>query len=85
MSLRKWLAPAFVAAAAIMPLAVVSTVILMPLLAPLLIPGLTLSSWDIGKPLLLTMLLPLAIGVSIKVYAARVADTIFPAARSSAR
>ncbi len=45
-------------AAAIMPLAVVSTVILMPLLAPLLIPGLTLSSWDIGKPLLLTVLLP---------------------------
>ena len=36
-------------AAAIMPLAVVSTVILMPLLAPLLIPGLTLSSWAIGE------------------------------------
>jgi BASS family bile acid:Na+ symporter len=65
-------------AAAIMPLAVVSTVILMPLLAPLLIPGLTLSSWDIGKPLLLTMLLPLAIGVLVKVYVARVADAIFP-------
>ena len=53
-------------AAAIMPLAVVSTVILMPLLAPLLIPGLTLSSWDIGKPLLLTVLLPLVIGVVIR-------------------
>lgn len=65
-------------AAAIMPLAVVSTVILMPLLAPLLIPGLTLSSWDIGKPLLLTVLLPLVIGVVIKVYAARMADKIFP-------
>jgi BASS family bile acid:Na+ symporter len=65
-------------AAAIMPLAVVSTVILMPLLAPLLIPGLTLSSWDIGKPLLLTVLLPLVIGVAIKVYAARVADKMFP-------
>jgi len=65
-------------AAAIMPLAVVSTVILMPLLAPLLIPGLTLSSWDIGKPLLLTVLLPLVIGVAIKFYAARVADKIFP-------
>lgn len=65
-------------AAAIMPLAVVSTVILMPLLAPLLIPGLTLSSWAIGKPLLLTVLLPLVIGVAIKVYATRVADKIFP-------
>lgn len=71
-------------AAAIMPLAVVSTVILMPLLAPLLIPGLTLSSWDIGKPLLLTMLLPLAIGVFIKVYAARVADAIFPVVKKIA-
>ena len=71
-------------AAAIMPLAVVSTVVLMPLLAPLLIPGLTLSSWAIGKPLLLTVLLPLVIGVAIKVYAARVADTIFPAVKKIA-
>jgi len=71
-------------AAAIMPLAVVSTVILMPLLAPLLIPGLTLSSWDIGKPLLLTVLLPLVTGVVIKVYAARVADKIFPVVKKIA-
>jgi len=71
-------------AAAIMPLAVVSTVVLMPLLAPRLIPGLTLSSWAIGKPLLLTVLLPLAIGVAIKVYAARVAEKIFPAVKKIA-
>lgn len=71
-------------AAAIMPLAVVSTVLLMPLLAPLLIPGLTLSSWDIGKPLLLTVLLPLVIGVVIKGCAPRVADTIFPAVKKIA-
>ena len=56
-------------AAAIMPLAVVSTVILMPLMAPFLIPGLTLSSWAIGKPLLLTVLLPLVTGVALKVNA----------------
>ena len=42
-------------AAAIMPLAVVSTVILMPLLAPLLIPGLTLSSWDNGSAMLMAV------------------------------
>jgi BASS family bile acid:Na+ symporter len=71
-------------AAAIMPLAVVSTVILMPLLAPLLIPGLTVSSWAIGKPLLLTVLLPLVVGVALKVYAARVADKIFPAVKTIA-
>ena len=40
--------------------------VLMPLLAPLLIRGLTLSSWAIGKPLLLTVLLPLVVGVAIK-------------------
>jgi BASS family bile acid:Na+ symporter len=64
-----------------MPLAVVSTVVLMPLLAPRLIPGLTLSSWAIGKPLLLTVLLPLVIGVAIKAYAPRVAARIFPAVK----
>ena len=71
-------------AAAIMPLAMVSTVLLMPLMAPLLISGLTLSSWAIGKPLLLTVLLPLVVGVAIKVYAARVADKIFPAVKKIA-
>jgi BASS family bile acid:Na+ symporter len=65
-------------AAALMPLAVVGTVVLMPLMAPLLIPGLTVSSWALAKPLLLTVLLPLLIGVAIKVYAARVADKLFP-------
>ena len=64
-------------AAAVMPLAVVSTVVLMPLLAPLLIPGLTVSSWAIGRPLLVTVLLPLVVGVAIRVYAPRVADGIF--------
>jgi BASS family bile acid:Na+ symporter len=65
-------------AAAIMPLAVVSTVILMPLLAPVLIPGLTLSSWAIGKPLLLSVLLPLVTGVALKVNAPRVTEKILP-------
>ena len=71
-------------AAAIMPLSVVGTVVLMPLLAPFLIPGLTVSSWAIGKPLLLTVLLPLVIGVAIRIYAAPVADKIFPAVKKIA-
>jgi len=71
-------------AAAIMPLAVIGTVVLMPVLAPLLIPGLTVSSWAIGKPLLLTVLLPLVIGAAIRIYAARVADKIFPAVKKIA-
>jgi BASS family bile acid:Na+ symporter len=65
-------------AAAMMPLAMVGTVVLMPLMAPLLIPGLTVSSWALAKPLLRTVLLPLALGVVIRLYAERVADTLFP-------
>ncbi len=37
-----------------------------------------------GKPLLLTVLLPLVIGVVIKVYATRVADKIFPVVKKIA-
>lgn len=71
-------------AAAIMPLAVVGTVVLMPLMAPMLIPGLEVSSWAIAKPLLLTVLLPLVIGVLIRLYASGVADKIFPAVKKIA-
>lgn len=71
-------------AAAIMPLSVVGTVVLMPLMAPLLIPGLTVSGWAIGRPLLLTVLLPLVIGVAVKVYASRVAGKMFPAVKKIA-
>jgi BASS family bile acid:Na+ symporter len=71
-------------AAAIMPLAVVGTVVLMPVLVPWLIPGLTVSSWAIAKPLILTVLMPLVVGVAIKVYAPRVADSVFPAMKKIA-
>ena len=71
-------------AAAIMPLAVVGTVVLLPLLAPILIPGLTVSSWAIAKPLLLTVLLPLVVGVVIRARATAVADKIFPAVKKIA-
>jgi len=71
-------------AAAIMPLSVVGTVVLMRLMAPFLIPGLTVSGWEIGKPLLLTVLLPLVIGVAIRVYASPVAAKIFPAVKKVA-
>ena len=55
--------------AAMMPLAVVGTVILMPLLAPVLIPGVSVSSMALAKQLVLTVLLPLVAGVLIMVYA----------------
>lgn len=64
--------------AAMMPLAVVGTVILMPIIAPLLIPGVSVSSLALAKQLIITVLLPLVAGVVIKVYANQLADKIFP-------
>jgi len=64
--------------AALIPLAMVATVVLLPLLAPWLMKGLTLNAWSLAKPLLLLVLLPLVVCAAIKVYASRVADTLFP-------
>lgn len=64
--------------AAMMPLAVVGTVVLMPLMAPLLIPGASVSSFALAKQLVLTVLLPLLAGVVINVYASQMAVKIYP-------
>ena len=64
--------------AALMPLAMVATVVLLPLMAPWLMKGLTVSVWSLAKPLLLLVLLPLVVGAATKVYAAPVADKLFP-------
>jgi BASS family bile acid:Na+ symporter len=71
-------------AGAFIPLTAVGTVVLMPLMAPLLIQGLTISTWALAKPLLLTVLLPLIIGVAIREYAATVASKMFPAVKAIA-
>ncbi|MCK7517093.1 MAG: hypothetical protein MZV64_04925 [Ignavibacteriales bacterium] len=67
--------------AALVPLAMVATVVLLPLLAPWLMKGLTLNVWSLAKPLLLLVLLPLVVCVAIKVYASPVADKLFPAVK----
>jgi BASS family bile acid:Na+ symporter len=64
--------------AAMMPLAVVGTVILMPLMAPVLIPGVSVSSMALAKQLVLTVLLPLVFGVLIMVYTKKIGTAIFP-------
>jgi BASS family bile acid:Na+ symporter len=64
--------------AAMMPMAVAGTVVLMPLLVPLLIPGVSVSSVTLARQLVITVLLPLLIGVVIRVYASRLADKILP-------
>ena len=66
-------------AGALVPLVVVGTVIFMPLMAPLLIEGLALSTGALAKMLLVTVLLPLVIGAVLREYARTVATKIFPA------
>jgi BASS family bile acid:Na+ symporter len=65
-------------AAAVMVIAMLGTVVLLPLMGPLLLTGLTVSTWVLAKPMLVLVLLPLAIGVALKVYAEPLADKLFP-------
>ena len=58
-------------------LGTVVTVVLMPVMAPLLIKGLTLSAWPLAKPLIILVLIPLLIGIAIRHYAPAVAARIF--------
>jgi len=71
-------------AGAFVPLVMVGTVVLMPLLAPLLIKGVTISTASLAKPLLLTILLPLIIGAVIRHFADQGATRIFPAVKKLA-
>ena len=68
-------------AGALVPLVAVGTVVLMPLMAPLMIKGVTISTWALAKPLLLTILLPLIIGAAIRYYKDTMATKIFPATK----
>ena len=71
-------------AGAFIPLVAVGTVVFMPIMAPFLIKGLTISAWALAKPLLLTILLPLVIGAAIRHYADQGATKIFPAVKGLA-
>jgi BASS family bile acid:Na+ symporter len=64
-------------AGAFIPAAAVGTVAFMPLIAPRLIQGLTLSVLSLAKPLVFTVLIPLLIGAAIRTYAAPVAAKLF--------
>lgn len=71
-------------AGALVPLVMVGTVVLMPLMAPVLIKGVTISTWALAKPLLLTILLPLVIGAAVRHYADTVATKIFTSVKGLA-
>ena len=64
--------------AAYVLLGTVLTVVLMPLMAPRLIKGLTLNTWALAKPLILLVLIPLLFGVALRFYKPAVAVKIFP-------
>lgn len=49
------------------------SVVYMPVTLPLLLPGVTVSPWDIAKPLIFLMLVPLAIGLGVKATREKVA------------
>ena len=65
-------------AAAFMLLTTIGTVLLLPLLAPLLIQGLTVNSWSLARPLLVLVLLPMVIGIAIRVFAPNAAEKLLP-------
>ena len=62
----------------LMTLLMVVTVIYLPLVLPFMLPGASVSPWDIAKSLILMMLLPLAIGLFIKARYVPTADHLQP-------
>ena len=65
-------------AASFMMLSTIGTVLFLPLLAPLLIEGLTVDSWSLAKPLLVMVLLPLLIGGAIRLASPNAAQKLLP-------
>jgi bile acid:Na+ symporter, BASS family len=51
-----------------MVLLMIVTVGYLPIVLPLLLPGVTVDSWKIARSLILLMLLPLAVGLTVKTY-----------------
>jgi bile acid:Na+ symporter, BASS family len=64
--------------AAFMLLTAVGTVVSMPVTVPLLVKGLSASPWSIAKPLLIVVLLPMAIGVILRLKRKAVAVKLQP-------
>lgn len=64
-------------AGALVPVGAVGRMVFVPLLAPLLVKGLTLSPMARAAPLVMTVLIPLLIGAVIRRYGARAATKLF--------
>jgi BASS family bile acid:Na+ symporter len=61
-------------AVGLMFLIMVVTIFYLPIVLPLLLPGVEVNPWDIAKSLIATMLVPLVIGMLIKSHSPDVAD-----------
>ena len=61
-----------------MVLLMVGTVAYLPIVLPLLLPGITVNAWEIARSLLLLMLLPLAIGLALKARYGELAARVKP-------
>lgn len=62
----------------VMVLLMVVTVVYLPLALPVLLPGVTVDPWKIGRSLFLLMLLPLAIGLAGRAWLPAFADRVKP-------
>ncbi len=62
----------------LMTLLMVISIFFVPIALPLLLPGVEVSPWDIAKGLIVTMLIPLAIGLFIKARYAETAKSLQP-------
>ena len=62
----------------LMVLLMVTTVLYMPLMLPLLLRGVTVNPWDIARPLIFLMLIPLAAALFVKARFAQRADSLAP-------
>lgn len=64
--------------AAYLLLAALGTLIILPIMIPILAPQLTADSWTIARPLLLFIALPLAVGICVRLVAGTVAEKSHP-------
>jgi bile acid:Na+ symporter, BASS family len=61
------------------PIVMIGAVVFIPIIGPLMVERLSVSSWDLFKPLVVTVFLPLVIGAAFRHYADTAATHIFPA------
>ncbi len=62
----------------LMVLLMVVTVGFAPIVLPMLIPGVAVNPWDIARPLITLMLIPLGIGLFVKAWTPNLADSLAP-------